>query len=396
MDSRIVDVAIGLAFVFATVAGLVSLITAGVASLLQLRTDFLLRGLRSLLDGDHKAATASFTNELLNTGLFVTQGRKTPAADAGLDVSANVKRRWHRVLPAGRRKLRTSREALDVLPSYISSRTFARSLVVMLAVGDPDDPTIDRVRDSIANMGETPLRTSLITCLNVAEGHIDRFHAAVEQWYDDHMDRVSGWYKRHLSRISFAVGVVLVLLLNANAIRIGEALWTDGILRDAIAGQAIAAAGADGACPQAVATEPDSGADAGDEQDAAAPQVSATEFRECLAQLRTDLAEAAGAGLPLLWRTSPLCVADEALEAADCSVWERWGLTDPASDGFGSDLQWLLVVIAGWALFAFALVPGGRWWYDILKRLGTLRGSGPPPPTGPSEPPTSTPEPGNQ
>ena len=34
MDSRIVDVAIGIAFVFATVAGLVTLITAGVASIL--------------------------------------------------------------------------------------------------------------------------------------------------------------------------------------------------------------------------------------------------------------------------------------------------------------------------------------------------------------------------
>jgi hypothetical protein len=51
MDSRIVEVAIGLTFVFAALAGAMSLITTGISSLLQLHSELLLRGLRSLLDG---------------------------------------------------------------------------------------------------------------------------------------------------------------------------------------------------------------------------------------------------------------------------------------------------------------------------------------------------------
>jgi hypothetical protein len=81
-------------------------------------------------------------------------------------------------------------------------------------------------------------------------------------------------------------------------------------------------------------------------------------------------------------------------ELGACSVWERLELADPVNDDAGSDVRWLLAIIAGWVLSAFALVPGGRWWYDMLKRVGTLRGSGPPPPKGPSEPPP--PAPANQ
>jgi hypothetical protein len=161
MDSRIVEVAIGLTFVFAALAGAVSLITTGISSLLQLRSEFLLRGLRSLLDGDHKAPRAEVTNRLLRTGLFATQGRMVPdpsgarSREEALDVSATA--------PHGVTRAQTSRKALRALPAYFSSRTFARSLVTMLADDAPAGPTIDRVRTSIEKLSDSPLRTSLMT-----------------------------------------------------------------------------------------------------------------------------------------------------------------------------------------------------------------------------------------
>jgi hypothetical protein len=51
MDSLIVGVAIGLVFVFAVVAALTSALTEAVARFLGLRGDFLLRGIRALVDG---------------------------------------------------------------------------------------------------------------------------------------------------------------------------------------------------------------------------------------------------------------------------------------------------------------------------------------------------------
>ena len=41
---------------------------------------------------------------------------------------------------------------------------------------------------------------------------------------------------------------------------------------------------------------------------------------------------------------------------------------------------WLLVtVLLGWGLMVAALIPGARFWFDLLSRLGTLRSTGPRP-----------------
>jgi hypothetical protein len=60
MDSLVLQTAIGLVFLFATVAGAVSLLTEMVSRFLGLRGEYLMRGLRTMLDGggDFKLAWA--------------------------------------------------------------------------------------------------------------------------------------------------------------------------------------------------------------------------------------------------------------------------------------------------------------------------------------------------
>ncbi len=54
MDSLIMQTAIGLVFTFATFAGLVTIITEAISRYIGLRAEYLLRGLRTLLDGGGK------------------------------------------------------------------------------------------------------------------------------------------------------------------------------------------------------------------------------------------------------------------------------------------------------------------------------------------------------
>jgi hypothetical protein len=42
----------------------------------------------------------------------------------------------------------------------------------------------------------------------------------------------------------------------------------------------------------------------------------------------------------------------------------------------GHDLAVLGLVLLGWTLMVIALLPGARFWFDALSRLGTLRSSG--------------------
>ena len=51
-----------------------------------------------------------------------------------------------------------------------------------------------------------PFRQSLQALVKNAGGDVSLFRTSVGQWYDDHMDRVSGWYKRHVAMITLAAG----------------------------------------------------------------------------------------------------------------------------------------------------------------------------------------------
>ena len=75
---------------------------------------------------------------------------------------------------------------------------------------------------------------SLQTLVANAGKDIDLFRTSVENWYDDHMDRVSGWYKRHVAKITIVIGAILVLLLNINTLTIGRTLYSNSVVRTAV------------------------------------------------------------------------------------------------------------------------------------------------------------------
>jgi hypothetical protein len=158
------------------------------------------------------------------------------------------------------------------------------------------------------------------------------------------MARVSGWYKRHVRWISLALGALLVLVFNVSAIDITRSLYTDEVLRASVVTQATDAA-----------------------------QCEDKEPAECLGDLREQIEQVRGAGLPIGWGTVSACAADER-----CDLLERVGLTDP-DQGVGHDLAVLGLVLLGWTLMVIALLPGARFWFDALSRLGTLRSTGPKP-----------------
>ena len=86
MDSLILQTAIGLVFIFATAAGLVSVITESVSRYIGLRAEYLLRGLRTLLDGG-----GTFELPLRETVFgYVSAKRKDAAADRVASAGASA------------------------------------------------------------------------------------------------------------------------------------------------------------------------------------------------------------------------------------------------------------------------------------------------------------------
>jgi hypothetical protein len=385
LSSGIIDLVIGLAFIFGVTAALSSAITELIARFLGLRGAYLLQGLSELLDtgqvttalgnapAEYAAMTdfmtkkmsgnppveepQSATGALLGSPILKSQGMVgqisgrdltlTPANPAPAAAPAGSAAR-PAALPVissqGRGRLLSRARQLRSLPSYISGSSFADAVIDMIVPDAQQETTMQTVRQGVGNLPDSlpALKQPLQALVKDAGDDIDRFRASVEKWYDDHMDRVSGWYKRRVAKITLVAGAILVLLLNINTVTIGRTLYNDSTVRAAVSSVAAKSA----SCP------------AGQEQ-------------TCLANLDAQLRAAAQAGLPLGWGTVPDCAAS----ASTCNWPDQRGILS-RHGGSG----WLLaLVVVGFLITVIALVPGARFWFDLLAKLGTLRSTGPKP-----------------
>jgi|GEM_PF-716599 len=72
----------------------------------------------------------------------------------------------------------------------------------------------------------------LIMHLNNSKNDIEQFEQKLETWFDDSMNRVSGWYKRRTQVILFVIGICLAITFNVDVIEIAGKLSTDKDARD--------------------------------------------------------------------------------------------------------------------------------------------------------------------
>jgi len=155
-----------------------------------------------------------------------------------------------------------------------------------------------------------------------AAEQVAAFQKNVENWFNDAMDRVSGWYKRWTQVMLLVLALGLVVLANADTLKIINRLESDPALRASLANAA-----------QDVVKNNGSNADN--------PAVQAA------------IAKAESLGLPIGWsRTS----------------WDEATV---------SPLQ-AITKLLGLLLTVLATSLGAPFWFDTLSRIANVRGSGPP------------------
>jgi hypothetical protein len=408
LSSGIIDLAIGLVFVFGVTAALASVVTELISRFLGLRGAYLVRGLRELLDGTGgvtvvNEAERDFTamRDLVNgsipacTLVQVPTGPETQTAAAtraapdatpkltngepvekrnmsatGALLGSPILRSQGMTGEIFQRELtvKPSRFGSGVtggawwkprlgtrrsLPSYISAKSISEAVIDLLVPDAAGKTTMSTIQDGLDRLPEDlPFTTSLQSLATNAANDITRFRTSIESWYDDHMDRVSGWYKRHVAKITITVGAILIILLNINTITIGRTLYSNSVV-----GTAVSTVAAHNSTCQA-----------GNQQ--------------CLATLQADLAAATQAGLPIGWPTVSACL----VKGASCDWWQQRGILNPK----GSSGWQLVLVIIGFLLTILALTPGAQFWFGLLVKLGAIRSTGPKPPTPAPATTTST------
>ena len=368
LSSGIIDLAIGLIFVFAVTAALSSAVTELVARLLGLRGAYLLTGLRELVDGGNVSTDLGQAQTAYQEMRDMVLGTKVPAQPPSVTsallggpimgsqgIAGQAHSRKLVLSPAGTngglpaitadRQAGSRRTQLRSLPAYIPARSFAAAVIDLLAPDGSGPATMEVIKTNVDALPAAmyPFKPSLQALVKTAGNDVSQFRTAVERWYDDHMDRVSGWYKRHVAKITLMIGAILVVLLNINALTIGRTLYTQSTVSTAVS--AVAAQSAKCSAGQS-------------------PQ-------DCLSQLQGQLSAAATAGLPIGWGT----VRDCAEPAARCNWLDQRGIFSR----HGSSAWQFVLVLIGFAIMIIALLPGSQFWFGLLSKLGSLRSTGPKP-----------------
>jgi hypothetical protein len=310
------DVAIGLIFVFFVLALVCSGINEAIAGWLRWRAQDLERGVWELLE-DPKQGSAALEKlkEHPLIGPMLNPENKASAAPSP-------------PLKDGRPK--TSRKT--DFPSYIPSRTFVTALLGFdqkaVAVAKDADvrEALRTIDQSIKEIPSERVQKALTALLHSAQGDAVAFRRAAEQWFDDHMERVSGWYRRRVQKVLWLLAIVVALTLNADALQIGKRLWVDPGVRAAVVNQAQSTSGTGG--------NPD-------------PSAAIKSLP-----------------VPLGWH-----LKSARHDPQGFPFYEQWSMF------------WaLLSKLIGLSVTAVAITFGAPFWFDTLSKLARLRTSGAPPP----------------
>ncbi|MGD2110567.1 MAG: hypothetical protein PVI86_14400 [Phycisphaerae bacterium] len=319
-DTPIIDVAIGLFFVYAVLSLISTAIGESIAGLFRFRANNLKRGITRLLQEDPQ------TSFLKETFLQIVEPFCWPRTDDTPLVREFYK---HPLLHGLMRNTKK--------PSYIPPRTFARVLLDLNSVRDAVKYwNEDKGHDDDPNPANKVLKA--LNAMDVHATHVtDKALERIETWFNDAMDRASGWYTRKVQFFVAFIALGVTIAANADTFTMAEILWRDPATRTVIAAMA-----------ERISKEQENG--------------QADPTRAELADLRGRM-ESAGL---LGWPERPAeknGQNETGITARDPRLWPdtRWA-------GFRR--------VLGWLLTAVAVSLGAPFWFDLLNRFIRIRSAG--------------------
>lgn len=286
-DNVILDIAIGLIFLFLLYSLLASTINEFVALIFAYRHRMLEKGIEQMLDG--KNYSYYWWEKAVNIILWIFQLRKVKKLNASLlqsngSVIKTERRHFFRTIPINEKVREYQQElakngspvdttnavqfhrltlnkkaslfASNVInhpqyrrksddsilfkkPAYLTASAFSDILLDILSdrksCTTSAPITMNDIKSFVSGLAENPeLKSILNFYIEQANGDIQKFKLLIENWFDETMERVSGWYKRQTTKILFLIGLILAIMFNVSTIAIVRKLAINKDLRAAM------------------------------------------------------------------------------------------------------------------------------------------------------------------
>lgn len=330
------DVAIGLFFIYLTLSLLVSGIQELIATVLEWRAKQLKEAIQILL-GDNEA--------------------NDPSAIQGQKIANKL---WNHPLIRSLNQRKIIRGSVG--PSYISSKMFAATLLEILQTDYDFNPseTIGEIVESINKNKklEPEIQRRIYSIALIAqrtvsgsENGIKSLEKEIIIWFDQSMERASGVYNRNVKGLAFWIGLVVTLAINADSFHILERLNKDAALRSSI-NQVASNVISNNKKPIDDCLK--------ESKNLENSMQNLTKQNQCFEEINTALDNIT---MPLGWST---------MEQFKKQVNPRY----PAKSKLWDWVLGTIKLIFGWLLSAAAIAMGAPFWFDLLGKFINVRNAG--------------------
>lgn len=210
-DSMILEVGIGLVFVFLLLSLVCTAAGEFISRGLAMRSGNLEKGIRNLLndnEGEDGAASKFYEHPV------ITALSRRGKIDKILGRTAK--------------------------PSYIPARLFAMVLIDLIAPENNKPKTVEELKKTITdtNVLDSCAKKRLIVIVDDSNGCIETARKNIEEWFNESMDRVTGWYARNVQTVILVLALLISVGANVDTFAIVNDLATDPALRTSIVGTA--------------------------------------------------------------------------------------------------------------------------------------------------------------
>lgn len=240
--SNILEVVIGLVFIFLLYSLLATTIKEGLATVFNMRAAMLEKAIKRMLDDGIYEPHSIWEwiiqkgNHLRNFLVRLVAYIVPPVKKWEKNIDKYLVKKFYdhpAIKYLGENKLHKK-------PNYISPDYFSKAVVDMLKemggapVPDANQSAKDQVIAGIQSISTLDETRKLLQSYIEDSPDLDKFREHIEKWFNETMDRTSGWYKRQAQRIIFVTGLVIAIVFNVDTISIVKKLSKDKDARKAL------------------------------------------------------------------------------------------------------------------------------------------------------------------
>jgi len=420
LDSQIIDVAIGMIFVFSILSILVTQINTLILNVLNLRAKQLKEGLMRLVT-DKELQAKILAHPLIRMVEDTVRPQETLNRQEQSDIVQSETTKVTYIAPSTFVEALLSLlaaesdasiflplvDAINALPNETHKQVLSyaleeveNSLGRLPARNGQLIPLLEGIRKIKDPAFRDAINTILITAQN-----LDDARAKLQNWFNDGMDRISDLYQRRIQYISLVVGFLLALVLNADALQIASTFWEDPALRQAVATTAkrninqleaeigtvatptpIPSAEVAPPQPETLPELPGTTPEESQVQKEESQQAAEAAVQQSAQQVSDTVQKLLDLQLPIGWEYTP--ITEELVATSQLA-----GLPDPRGNLRnvwnlvpGNNPDWftnMLRKIVGFVVTMVAVAQGAPFWFDLLRRLsgGNQQPASAPPPT---------------